>query len=76
MLRSLLLALLTLNVPPCATAPFSPDYLNQTDVSATLARAQARLLTIAPHVGKYAADILAARGVSLAEQVRQFMTAL
>eukprot|EP00887_Chlorella_sp_A99_P002208 scaffold21.g2208.t1 len=46
----------------------NPDLLNDTATTQALEAGQVRLLTIAPHVGRYAAGILAERGVTPPDQ--------
>ncbi len=41
----------------------NPAYLNNTGVAEAIVEGDARVLTIAPHVGQYAAEMLAAQGV-------------
>ena len=43
----------------------NPDALNNTDVSGAIAASGARMLTIAPHVGKYAAQVLVEQGLKV-----------
>ena len=54
--------------PPCPHIPAPPpippaDYLSDVIAGQVLEAGEVRLLTIAPHVGKYAADILEAADI-------------